>query len=153
MSRNRSFRQPPNRKHGGADIRKMQVHQLERGWRYDIHTWHVDVNVGHISTYPTTRMQFFLLAGITYVMAATGGIDCEFLTGIVDDHATPHVYSDRNDTDPHITVVTPPNGEPGASANSVLAAMADPILQRTGQWIRNDAKNVVCQLCYIRCES
>ena len=149
MSRNRPIRQPPNMKNGvngGVDIPKRQVQQRERGYRYGVHKWHVGGNISHISsTYHITRMQFVLLAVITGVAAATGGIDCEFLPGIVDDHATPHVCSDRNDTDPHITVVTPPNGEPDASANSVLAAMADPILQRTGQWIRNDAKNVVCQ--------
>ena len=151
------FRPPINPKnrsrYSRADLHKMYTPQLERGWRHGIPKWHVDVNVVYIrSTHHITRMQLVWLAGIAFGTVIAGGSDGGFLTGIVDDSSPgSHVVKDligRDcDADLPIAVFTMSDDGADASGNRDLSktvgAMADSISQKTGQWIKNVAKNVV----------
>ena len=151
MSRNRSYEpiNQKNRTYCYVESQKMYAQQMKRECGYGIPKGRVDVNVGHISSiYPITRMQLFLLAGIAVGTVATGGIDCESLTGIVDGHATPQVSNDRMnhncDAGLPLPDFTPSDDGADASANQALfktgAVMGDFISQRIGQRI-GGAKN------------
>ncbi|GEM_PF-4451378 len=150
MSRNRPRRQPSNLKngvHGGVDIPKRQAQQMESGCRYgSMPKWHVDSGTCYI---PRTRSVLLIEVIIIFTFAASGGSDGGFPTGIVADCAPEsHVVKDLIDrdynADPPLPDFTLSDDGADASANSVLAAIADPILRRTGQRI-GGAKNVVCQ--------
>ena len=151
------FRPPINPKnrirYSRVDLRKMYAPHLEIGWRHGIPKW-PDVHVGSGTCCIPRTQSGLLIAGLATftLLAVSGGIGGD-IPAIVDDHATEsHVFKDlRRDcnADLHRSVFTPTDDGADASANQDLSktvvALVDSISQRTGSWIRNDAKNVVCQ--------
>lgn len=154
MSRNRLFGpiNPKNRMYCHVDSQKMRAQQGERIDRCGP-KWSVDMRVGrHISgTAPITQTQLGLMGIVIVAAVASGGIGGD-IPAIADDHTTEsHVFKDlcRDcDADTSTDVILSDDGV-DVSGNQDLSktvfAMRDFISQRTGRWIRNDAKNVVCQ--------
>ena len=151
MSRNRSFRppiNPKNRMYCHVDSQKMRAQRGERIGRYGP-KWHVDVRVGrYISgTPPITQTQLGLMGLVIVAAVASGGIGGD-ITSIAEAPATEfHVVKDlcRDcDADTLIDVILSDNGV-DVSANQYFSGTVVAISQRTGQWIRNGAKNVVRQ--------
>ena len=144
MSRSRPSKQPINPKncvYSRVDLHKMYAPQLERGWWHGIPKW-PDVYVGS-GTCCIPRKQCGFVMILTFTVLAASAVIGGDIPAIAEDHAPEsRVFKDLTDRNcdavQPIAVFTPSGDGADASANSVLAAM-------TEQWIRNGAKNVVCQ--------